>query len=78
MVQWNISPEAYRGKNPVNPKDEWVRTASGAFFASDNEQPILKTIVKDLYDKRRKTKDKMLELEYEIDQLQKKIGKTKK
>jgi len=78
MVQWNISPEAYHGKNPANPKDEWVRTASGAFFGSDAEEPILKTIVKDLYSKRRKTKDRMLELEKEIDTLEKKIGKTKK
>ena len=65
MVQWNISPEAYHGKNPVNPKEEWVRTASGAFFGSDEEHPILKTIVKDLYAKRRATKDKMLALQIE-------------
>ena len=78
MVQWNISPEAYHGKNPVNPDPNWVRTASGAFFGPDEENPILKNIIKDLYSKRRKTKDKMLELQIEIDKLQKMIGKDKK
>lgn len=77
MVQWNISPDSYKGKNISNPDDSWVRTASGAFFASDDENPILKTIIKDLYSKRRKTKDRMLELQIEIDELQKSLEKNK-
>lgn len=73
MVQWGISPESYKGKDPVNPKEEWTRTASGAYFGSDEENPIIRTIIKDLYSKRRKTKDRMLALQIEIDQLQRSI-----
>jgi DNA polymerase elongation subunit (family B) len=77
MVQWGISPESYKGKNPVNPKEDWVKTASGAYFGSDEENPIIRTIIKDLYSKRRKTKDRMLALQIEIDKLQRQIGKEK-
>ena len=73
MVQWGISPEIYKGKDLVNPNTELVKTASGAYFGSDKENPILRTIIKDLYSKRRKTKDRMLALQIEIDQLQKSI-----
>jgi hypothetical protein len=37
----------------------------------------LRTIIKDLYSKRRKTKDKMLALELEIDDLKKVLEKSK-
>jgi DNA polymerase elongation subunit (family B) len=77
MVQWNISPESYKGKNPHKIEDNWVKTASGAYFGPDEENPILKTIIKDLYSKRRKTKDRMLELQIEIDNLEKMVGKIK-
>ena len=78
MVQWGISPEIYKGKNLLNPKENWVKTASGAFFGPAEENPILRTIIKDLYSRRRKTKDKMLELQIEIDNLEKKLQKDKK
>ena len=77
MVQWGISPETYKGKGLVNPKDEWIKCASGAYFGNDDENPILKTIIKDLYARRRKTKDRMLELELEIDTLKKDLEKDK-
>lgn len=77
MVQWGISPEVYKGKNLLNPKENWVKTASGAFFGPAEENPILRTIIKDLYSRRRKTKDKMLELQIEIDNLEKKLQKDK-
>jgi DNA polymerase I len=77
MVQWGISPETYKGKGLLNPKEEWVKTASGAFFGADDENPILRTIIKDLYSRRRKTKDRMLELQIEIDQLEKNLEKNK-
>lgn len=77
MVQWNISPESYKGKNPHKIEENWVKTASGAYFGADEENPILKTIIKDLYSKRRKTKDRMLELQIEIDNLEKMVGKIK-
>jgi DNA polymerase elongation subunit (family B) len=75
MVQWGISPEIYKGKNLANPSEDWVKTASGAYFGSDDENPILRIIIKDLYSRRRKTKDRMLELELEIDQLKKVLDK---
>jgi len=75
IVQWNISPEVYKGKNMVSPKEEWIKTSSGSFFGSDEEEPILKVLIKDLYAKRRKTKDRMLELEMEIDGLKKQLKK---
>lgn len=75
MVQWNISPEVYHGKNVSEPKESWVKSASGAYFGGDDEDPILKNLIKDLYSKRRKTKDRMLALQIEIDQLQKSIEK---
>lgn len=78
MVQWGISPETYKGKDPVNPKDNWVKTASGAMFGNSDENPILRTIIKDLYSKRRATKDRMLELQIEIDKLQKQLSEEEK
>jgi len=77
MVQWGISPETYKGKDLVTPDENYVKTASGAYFGSDDEKPILRTIIKDLYSKRRKTKDRMLALQIEIDQLQRSIEKNK-
>jgi DNA polymerase elongation subunit (family B) len=78
IVQWGISPEIYKGKNISEPKEGWVRTASGAFFGGADESPILRTIVSDLYAKRRKTKDRMLELQIEIDQLERSIKSSDK
>ena len=75
MVQWGISPEVYKGKNPDIPKETWTKTASGAYFGGEDENPILRTIIKDLYSKRRKTKDRMLELQIEIDKLEKLLEK---
>jgi DNA polymerase elongation subunit (family B) len=75
IVQWGISPEVYKGKNLQTAKDSWVRTSSGAMFGGDDESPILKTIIKDLYAKRRATKDRMLKLQIEIDQLEKQLKK---
>ena len=77
MVQWGISPEIYKGKNILTPEKDWVKTASGAYFGAEDENPILRTIIKDLYSKRRKTKDKMLVLELEIDDLKKVLEKSK-
>jgi hypothetical protein len=44
-------------------------------FGGDDEDPILKSIIKDLYAKRRQAKDKMLKLQIEIDQLEKQLKK---
>jgi len=70
IVQWGISPEVYKGKNLLDIKESWIKTSSGAVFGGDDEDPILKSIIKDLYVKRRQAKDKMLKLQIEIDQLE--------
>lgn len=75
IVQWGISPEVYKGKKLTTIKDGWVKTASGGVFGGDDEKPILKSIVKTLYAKRKKTKARMLELEIEIDGLKKDLKK---
>jgi DNA polymerase elongation subunit (family B) len=78
IVQWGISPETYKGKDRVNPDPNWIKTASGAYFGGDDEEAILRTIVKDLYARRRSTKDKMLGLQIKIDELEKKLEKLEK
>ena len=78
IVQWGISPEVYKGKlgkDISEVKEGWVRTSSSAIFGGDDESPILKTIVRDLYSQRKATKKRMLELEFEIDQLEKQLKK---
>jgi DNA polymerase elongation subunit (family B) len=75
IVQWGISPEVYKGKNLLDTKEGWIKTSSGAVFGGDDEDPILKSIIKDLYAKRKKAKDKMLKLQIEIDQLEKQLKK---
>jgi DNA polymerase elongation subunit (family B) len=75
IVQWGISPEVYKGKNILTPKESWVKTSSGAYFGGEDEEPILRGIVSDLYAKRRATKNKMLALQIEIDRLEKLLKK---
>lgn len=75
IVQWGISPEVYKGKNLLDIKESWIKTSSGAVFGGDDEDPILKSIIKDLYAKRRMAKNKMLKLQIEIDQLEKQLKK---
>ena len=78
IVQWGISPEVYKGKNILSPREGWVKTSSGAYFGGEDESPILRGIVRDLYSKRRATKDKMLALQIEIDGLEKLLKKESK
>lgn len=75
IVQWGISPEVYKGKNILTPRESWVKTSSGAYFGGEDEDPILRGIVSDLYAKRRATKDRMLALQIEIDGLEKLLKK---
>ena len=75
IVQWGISPEVYKGKSILTPKESWVKTSSGAYFGGEDEEPILRGIVSDLYSKRRATKDKILALQIEIDRLEKLLKK---
>jgi DNA polymerase elongation subunit (family B) len=69
MIQWNISPEAYKGKN-LDLKPGWIKSASGAVF--DNSQDsMMRSILKEFYGKRKESKKKSFELEKEIDFLEK-------
>jgi hypothetical protein len=69
MIQWNISPEAYKGKN-LDLKPGWIKTASGAVF--DNSQDsMMRSILKEFYGKRKESKKKSFDLEKEIDFLEK-------
>jgi DNA polymerase elongation subunit (family B) len=77
LTQWGISPEVYKGKGLKTPKETYIRTASDAYFGGDDESPILKGIIKDLYSKRKTTKTKMLELQIEIDRLERELLKIR-
>ena len=69
MIQWNISPEAYKGKN-LDLKPGWIKSASGAVF--DNSQDsMMRSILKEFYGKRKESKKKSFDLEKEIDFLEK-------
>lgn len=73
IVQWGLSPEVFKGKNLSSFESDWTKTSSGSYFGGDDEQPILKSIIKDLYAQRRSTKDKMLQLQIEIDKIEKQL-----
>jgi len=75
IVQWGISPEVYKGKNFESIKDGWIKTCSGAVFGGDNEKPILKIIVKDLYAQRKATKKRMLKMQIDIDLMEREYEK---
>jgi DNA polymerase elongation subunit (family B) len=75
IVQWGISPEVFKGKNLTAPKETWVKCSSGAYFGGEDENPILRGIIRDLYSARRKTKDNMLQLQIEIDNLERELKK---
>lgn len=68
MQQFNISPESYRGKR--EPMDGEIRTASGAVFQS-KEDSALRKILKNYYGKRKEVKKKYLDVNKEIDDLEK-------
>jgi DNA polymerase elongation subunit (family B) len=69
MRQWNISPEAYKGKN-IDLREGWIKTASGAVF-DNNEDSIMRSILTDFYAKRKVSKNKAFEIEKELDYLEK-------
>lgn len=78
MVQWGISPEVYKGKGLMEPKEDWVKCSSGAYFGGDSEEPILRNIIKDLYSKRKEAKKTMFEHQAEIEKLEKELEKLPK
>ena len=72
MMQFNISPEAWRGKKNVGgPVGEGeIQLASGSVFYN-GEDSVLRKILKNLYGRRKSTKQKYLQVAKEIDHLKK-------
>lgn len=68
MQQFNISPEAYRGKGDAG--DGEIKLASGAVF-QNREDSTLRKILLDYYGRRKATKKKYLNIMVEIDKLNK-------
>lgn len=71
MRQWNISPEAFMGRNIDIPDDKkWIKTASGSVF--DNSQDsVMRTVLTDFFGKRKVRKTQAFEIEREVDILKK-------
>lgn len=70
MMQFNISPESYRGKSlDGKPRDGEIITSNGNIFDA-TEDSVLRTILDDLYSKRKVTKKKMLEINKEMAKLE--------
>jgi DNA polymerase elongation subunit (family B) len=75
MRQWNISPESYLynvDKDEQVDTQKFIKTSSGALFKKDYDS-VFKTILADYYGKRKIAKKAYMEIEEEIEQLQKYI-----
>jgi DNA polymerase elongation subunit (family B) len=68
MVQFNISPESYKGKKTELGAGE-IRCANGAVFDNKNDSVLRKVLI-NLYGMRKQTKSKALAAEKEIERLQ--------
>lgn len=71
MMQFNISPESFRGKSlaKMSNNETEIVTSNGNIFDA-TEDSVLRTILKDLYSKRKATKKKMLDINKEIAKLE--------
>jgi ABC-type enterochelin transport system substrate-binding protein len=75
MRQWNISPESYLynvDKNEEIDTTKYIKASSGAVFKKD-EDSVFKTILAEYYGKRKVAKKAYMEIEEEIEQLQRYI-----
>ena len=69
MMQFNISPETYRGKKSLEALIAGeIRTASGSAFDNSSDS-VLRKILKNLYGQRKDTKKSYLAVAKEIDEL---------
>jgi len=76
MMQFNISPESFKRKAAIDEQiapDEIVTSNHNVF--DNKEDSVLRTILIDLYSKRKETKKKMLHINKEIDVLSKHLTK---
>jgi DNA polymerase elongation subunit (family B) len=69
MMQFNISPETWRGKGGTAGAGE-IKLASGSVF-DNSEDSVLRKILKGLYGRRKQTKNKYLQVSKEVDHLKK-------
>jgi hypothetical protein len=75
MRQWNISPESYLynvGKEEEIDTTKYIKCSSGAVFKKDQDS-VFKTILAEYYGKRKASKKTYMEIEEEIEQLQRYI-----
>lgn len=70
MRQFNISPENYLGDHRPDMDEDVIVTASGKAF-DNKKDSVLKTILTNLYGHRKVVKGKMMEINKEIDYLEK-------
>jgi len=68
--QFNLSPESFKRKLQTDEKfmEDEIMTSNGNIF-DDSKDSVLRTIINDLYARRKKTKKKMLDINKEIDVL---------
>lgn len=74
MMQFNISPESYKRKAEIgaeHAEDEIVTSNNNIF--DNSKDSVLRTILQDLYSRRKGTKKKMLDINKEIDTLTKQL-----
>jgi len=75
IMQFNISPETYLSKNPTGFAEEGqIICANGSLF-DNTEDSCLRTIIQDLYGKRKGIKVEMLRINKEIDYLKRQLIK---
>lgn len=73
IVQFNISPESYKGKSlDGKAKEGQIVTSNNNIFDA-TEDSVLRTILVDLYGQRKSTKRKMLDINKEIAKLEEHI-----
>lgn len=73
MRQWNISPESYLGnfsEDEEVPSEKYIRTVTGACFDATQDS-VFRTILTNYYNERKESKNKMFEIENEIEELKK-------
>jgi len=71
MIQFNISPEMYIGKNASGVVEaDQIICANGNVF-DNKEDSVMRTILKDMYAHRKAVKTKMQEINKEVDYLKK-------
>jgi DNA polymerase elongation subunit (family B) len=82
MRQWNMSPESFREKNQEikkeifeNINENLIAATTGAIFDKDYDSAF-RTVLSDFYGRRKSTKQKMKEVDIEIQEIEKMLQKN--